>query len=694
MKKLFGIGGGGKEDSDARPPPQQASAQPSPPPPALGAAEPTKGDAEYWRARLAGHAKYRSPWLAGLGWDFSACGESLGDMEAIALAEALKEHASITALKLRNNSIGDDGVRALAEALKGNSALDTLDLSNNHIGNEGARALAEALKANLALTNLDLHRNSIGDDGARALAEMLKWNTVLRELQLWNNSIGDEGARALLSAVELNPFLTNLDLKFPGETHPLAFATDNQVSFILLEQIKDTLKDPGRKERALQKQRELEAERRGDAERAREAELLLEVERLREAERLRESERQRAAEAVRRRIIEAEQQATRQRQREAGEAEALRKQQQLENEARDRQAREREAELAQRLEEVKLREQEAERKIAEAQEMAKQARGDSVYDPAIAPRSRTEPSPPADKQRSSKSSYEIEGKHLEQGRYLGQGGFGTVIEGTYQKYTKVAIKMIRGSNLKGRQLENAIAGLEQEMELWSRLPYHENVLPLMGWCREPLCLVTLFMAGGTATDYLDKLRPKAYEPRVVHHLLFQVALGMNHLHSRPTPILHLDLKGGNILVDANGVAKVSDFGMSKIRTTAALQSTDRGGGTPNYMAPEMFSARAKPGTATDVYAFAMTMWELLSEGDIPLWDEIQDEGMWIPALRQIDLQALGARLQNDPPFRPPRPRGTPDATWALMQRCWAMDAATRPSFGDVADELKGILDNL
>ncbi|KAI9029521.1 kinase-like domain-containing protein [Hyaloraphidium curvatum] len=623
---------------------------------ARAAPAPTKDDAPYWRARLAGK----------------------------------------TTFEPEGEAIGDSGVRALADALRGNSTLKTLDLDEN----------------------------SIGVAGARAIAETLKWNSVLATLLLKNNSIGDEGARALLSSLELNPSLTRLDL------------ANNGISDALLEEIKKAVSDPGRKGRALQNrmcptckmmpklmgfdycsrpcakvamqghgiqkavedpgrkdrvllmQNDLEIERNGVSERARGGERAREADRARETEHLREAELAREAE---RRRIEAEQQAARQRQREAAEDEARRKQEQLEDEARARQAREREAELARRLEQVKLREEEAERKIAEAQEMAKQARGDSGYDPAITPRP-ADPASPAGERGSTRSSHEISPAHLEQGRFLGAGGFGTVIEGTYQKHTRVALKMIHGSNLRGRQLEKAIAELEREMDVWSRLPYHVNVLPLMGWCRDPLCLVTLLMPGGTAKNYLGSLQPKPWDPRAVHRLLFQVALGMNHLHSLPTPILHLDLKGDNVLVDENGVAKISDFGMSKIRATASLHSTKRSGGTPVFMAPETFARpRPKPGTATDVYAFAMTMWELLSEGDIPLGDELMDEDLMVPG-HGVDMEAFGARLRTDPSFRPERPRGLPDATWGLMTRCWALDAGERPGFGEVADELKRILD--
>ncbi|KAI9020314.1 hypothetical protein DFJ74DRAFT_672829 [Hyaloraphidium curvatum] len=80
----------------------------------------------------------------------------------------------------------------------------------------------------------------------------------------------------------------------------------------------------------------------------------------------------------------------------------------------------------------------------------------------------------------------------------------------------------------------------------------------------------------------------------------------------------------------------------------------------------------------------MTMWELLSRGQKPLWSALQAYG----------AEAFGERVRTDPKFRPPRPYACPDATWDLITRCWAMDAAARPRFEEIADELKAILDGM
>ncbi len=135
----------------------------------------------------------------------------MGNVGAVALADALKENRMLTSLSLGSSQIGDEGARALAEALKVNRTLTSLDLWDNNIGDEGARALAEILKENETLTSLGLMYNQIGDEGAGALAEALKENRTLTSLDLAGNGIGDAGARALAEVLKGSGTLTSLD---------------------------------------------------------------------------------------------------------------------------------------------------------------------------------------------------------------------------------------------------------------------------------------------------------------------------------------------------------------------------------------------------------------------------------------------------------------------------------------------------
>lgn len=80
---------------------------------------------------------------------------------------------SIIELNMDNNHLGDDGVIALAGALKENNTLTAISVDQNAITNVGCEALAGALTFNSTLVRLSLKANKIGDDGAIALANML-----------------------------------------------------------------------------------------------------------------------------------------------------------------------------------------------------------------------------------------------------------------------------------------------------------------------------------------------------------------------------------------------------------------------------------------------------------------------------------------------------------------------------------------
>ncbi|XP_011269977.1 hypothetical protein CAOG_08406 [Capsaspora owczarzaki ATCC 30864] len=136
----------------------------------------------------------------------------MGDAGAQAIAEVLKVNKTLTALYLDRNQIGDAGAQAIAEALTVNKTLTTLYLDWNQIGDAGAQAIAEALKENKTLTLLSLSENRIGDDGAWAIAEVLKVNTTLKKLHLNRNQIGDAGAQAIAEALNVNTTLSMIGL--------------------------------------------------------------------------------------------------------------------------------------------------------------------------------------------------------------------------------------------------------------------------------------------------------------------------------------------------------------------------------------------------------------------------------------------------------------------------------------------------
>ena len=95
-------------------------------------------------------------------------------------------------------------------------------------------------------------------------------------------------------------------------------------------------------------------------------------------------------------------------------------------------------------------------------------------------------------------------------------------------------------------------------------------------------------------------------------ILAEVARAVHHAHTRSTPIIHCDLKPGNILIDGEGHAHVVDFGLAR---TVQQESDEPGeiSGTPSYMAPEQASGRTdRIDARTDVYAVGAILYELLT----------------------------------------------------------------------------------
>eukprot|EP00005_Dracoamoeba_jomungandri_P003364 CAMPEP_0174255318 /NCGR_PEP_ID=MMETSP0439-20130205/4662_1 /TAXON_ID=0 /ORGANISM="Stereomyxa ramosa, Strain Chinc5" /LENGTH=1531 /DNA_ID=CAMNT_0015337449 /DNA_START=182 /DNA_END=4773 /DNA_ORIENTATION=- len=149
-----------------------------------------------------------------------------------------------------------------------------------------------------------------------------------------------------------------------------------------------------------------------------------------------------------------------------------------------------------------------------------------------------------------------------------------------------------------------------------------------------------------------------------------IACGMFYLHSHSPPLLHMDLKSLNVLIDAHFTAKIADFGLSKQARRSGNVSIDSFGSV-YWSAPELVETNTYSKEA-DVYAFGMVLWEIVT-GEYPLKKEFPSPGALLRAI------CNGAR--------PSIPTHVTPEYQTLIQCCWNQDPTDRPEFTDIVPTL-------
>ncbi|KAF9257193.1 kinase-like protein [Marasmius fiardii PR-910] len=202
----------------------------------------------------------------------------------------------------------------------------------------------------------------------------------------------------------------------------------------------------------------------------------------------------------------------------------------------------------------------------------------------------------------------------------------------------------------------------EETLLWTQLD-HPNLLPFTGVNISTFpgrfCLVSPWMSNGEIKDFL---RENPDHDRLT--VITEIAAGIAYLHSRD--LVHGNIKGANVLVNAQGQCQLADFGLAIFAVTN-IAITSANGGNVRWMAPELLTGQEQTKFGCDIYAFAMTTLEILT-GQHP-FPHIMDEAVII---NQVGRQ--GAR-----PDRPSTLIWCPNAIWSLLQHCWAQQIDLRPT---------------
>ncbi|XP_005073838.1 receptor-interacting serine/threonine-protein kinase 4 isoform X1 [Mesocricetus auratus] len=255
---------------------------------------------------------------------------------------------------------------------------------------------------------------------------------------------------------------------------------------------------------------------------------------------------------------------------------------------------------------------------------------------------------------------------------VGSGGFGQVYKVRHVHWkTWLAIKCSPSLHVDDRErmelLEEA-----KKMEM-AKFRY---ILPVYGICQEPVGLVMEYMETGSLEKLLaSEPLPWDLRFRIVH----ETAVGMNFLHCMSPPLLHLDLKPANILLDAHYHVKISDFGLAKCNGMSHSHDLSMDGlfGTIAYLPPERIREKSRLfDTKHDVYSFAIVIWGVLTQKK-PFADEKN--------ILHIMVKVVKGHRPELPPVCRPRPRACANLI-GLMQRCWHADPQVRPTFQEITSE--------
>uniref|UniRef100_A0A4W2F012 receptor protein-tyrosine kinase n=1 Tax=Bos indicus x Bos taurus TaxID=30522 RepID=A0A4W2F012_BOBOX len=201
--------------------------------------------------------------------------------------------------------------------------------------------------------------------------------------------------------------------------------------------------------------------------------------------------------------------------------------------------------------------------------------------------------------------------------------------------------------------------------------HHRNLLPITNVCIEegekPMVILP-YMNWGNLKLFLRQCKlveannPQAISQQDLVHMAIQIACGMSYLARRE--VIHKDLAARNCVIDDTLQVKITDNALSRDLFPMDYHCLGDNENRPvRWMALESL-VNNEFSSASDVWAFGVTLWELMTLGQTPYVD--------------IDPFEMAAYLKDG--YRIAQPINCPDELFAVMACCWALDPEERPKF--------------
>ncbi len=259
-------------------------------------------------------------------------------------------------------------------------------------------------------------------------------------------------------------------------------------------------------------------------------------------------------------------------------------------------------------------------------------------------------------------------------REIGRGGMGIVYEAVQQSLSRtVALKVLPAEALASPRQK---ARFRREALAAAAL-HHPNIVPVFGVGEQDgISYYVMERVEGRGLDEI--LRGGPLDPRAAARLAEQAARGLAHAHDRGT--LHRDVKPANLLVDARGTVRITDFGLAKtLAGEEGLTATGDLLGTIRYMPPERFAGVSDE--RGDVYALGLTLYEAVAGK---------------PAFADRDAGSVMAAIRDEGPAPPRRlTPGLPRDLETVILKAVARDPKDRyATAADFAEDLARFLGDL
>ncbi|XP_051725193.1 protein-tyrosine kinase 2-beta isoform X3 [Ctenopharyngodon idella] len=254
------------------------------------------------------------------------------------------------------------------------------------------------------------------------------------------------------------------------------------------------------------------------------------------------------------------------------------------------------------------------------------------------------------------------------GRILGEGFFGEVHDGIYKSKTgervNVAVKTCKDCTADVKEKFMSEALIMKKLD-------HPHIVRLIGIIEEdPVWIVMELYQYGELGNYLTENQQKLTNVTLILYSL-QISKALAYLEG--VNMVHRDIAVRNVLVAKPDCVKLGDFGLSRYIEDEEYYKASVTRLPIKWMAPESINFRRFT-SASDVWMFAVCMWEIMSGGQQPFF--------WLENKDVINQLEQGVRL--------PKPERCPPTLYSLMTRCWAYIPNERPSFAKLVCQLSDV----